>query len=523
MNDDSPSKNPRVTTSAMTRRAFGHALGVGAVASTFQGFSSTVSAQSSARPAAAAKGDELCDLSAIELVARIRRKEVSAREVMTAHLARIERINPRVNAIVTLVAERAMADAARADELAAKAGTVGVLHGLPVAHKDLVDTAGIRTTRGSLFYRDTVPTRDAAIVTRIRAAGAITLGKTNTPEFGAGSQTFNSVFGPTRNPYDLTKTCGGSSGGAAVALACGMIPIADGSDTGGSLRNPAAFCNVVGIRPSPGRVANNSASWSPLSVSGPMARSVSDVALFLSAIAGPDPSSPLSIVEDSGRFRAPLERNFKGVRVAWWRGLGGIPFEPEIRRVVDGNRRVFEGLGCVVEDAEPDFAGVDEAFPVLRFAANHPQYAPLVRERSEWVKDTIKYEVAQAERITGADIGRALARQARMYEQSRQFFERYDYFVLPVTQVSPFDVNVPYPTQINGMPMTTYVDWMRSCWYITFMANPAMSVPAGFTSTGLPVGLQIVGRHRDEWSLLQMAYAFEQATRHGARRPPLSS
>ena len=523
MNDDSPGKNPRVTTSAMTRRAFGQALGVAAVAGTAQKFAGIASAQSSGARPAAGSADELCDLSAIELVARIRRKEVSAREAMAAHLARIERINPRVNAIVTLVAERAMADAARADELVAKGGTLGVLHGLPVAHKDLVDTAGIRTTRGSLFYRETVPTRDAAIVMRIRAAGAITCGKTNTPEFGAGSQTFNSVFGPTRNPYDLTKTCGGSSGGAAVALACGMIPIADGSDTGGSLRNPAAFCNVVGIRPSPGRVPNNSASWSPLSVSGPMARSVSDVALFLSAIAGPDPSSPLSIVEDSGRFRAPLERNLKGVRVAWWRDLGGIPFEPEIRRVVDGNRRAFESLGCVVEDAEPDFAGVDEAFPVLRFAANHPQYAPLVRERPEWVKDTIKYEVAQAERITGADIGRALARQARMYEQSRQFFERYDYFVLPVTQVSPFDVNVPYPTQINGTSMTTYVDWMRSCWYITFMANPAMSVPAGFTSTGLPVGLQIVGRHRDEWSLLQMAYAFEQATRYGTRRPTLGA
>jgi amidase len=244
------------------------------------------------------------------------------------------------------------------------------------------------------------------------------------------------------------------------------------------------------------------------------------VALMLSAIAGPDPRSPLSITEDGARFRAPLERNFKGVRVAWWRDLGGIPFEPEIRRVVDGNRRVFESLGCVVEEAEPDFAGVDEAFPVLRFAANHTQYAPLVRERPEWVKDTIKYEVAQAERITGADIGRALARQARMYEQSRQFFERYDYFVLPVTQVSPFDVNVPYPTQINATPMTTYVDWMRSCWYVTFMATPAASVPAGFTSSGLPVGIQIVGRHRDEWSVLQIAYAFEQATRHGTRRPP---
>jgi amidase len=430
-------------------------------------------------------------------------------------------VNPRVNAIVTVVAERAMADAARADELAARGGTLGVLHGLPVAHKDLVDTAGIRTTRGSPFYRDNVPTRDALIVTRIRAAGAITCGKTNTPELGAGSQTFNSVFGVTRNPFDVTRTCGGSSGGAAVALACGMVPIADGSDTGGSLRNPASFCNVVGIRPSPGRVPGNSSTWSPLSVSGPMARSVADVALFLSAIAGHDPTSPLSIMEDGGQFRAPLEREFKGVRVAWWRGLGGIPFEPEIRQTIDARRRVFEDLGCIVEEAEPDFAGVDQAFPALRFAANHPQYAPLVRERPDWVKDTIKYEVAEAERMTAADIGRALARQARMYEQSRQFFERYDYFILPVTQVAPFDVNVPYPTQIAGTPMATYIDWMRSCWYVTFMSNPAMSVPAGFTATGLPIGIQIVGRYHGEWSLLQMAHAFEQATQYGKRRSAL--
>jgi amidase len=254
-----------------------------------------------------------------------------------------------------------------------------------------------------------------------------------------------------------------------------------------------------------------------------MARSVADVALFLSAIAGHDPSSPLSIAEDGSQFRAPLERGFKGVRVAWWRGLGGIPFEPEIRQVIDANRRVFETLGCSVEEAEPDFAGVDQAFPALRFAANHPQYAPLVRERSEWVKDTIKYEVAEAERMTGADIGRALALQARVNEQSRQFFERYDYFVLPVTQVAPFDVNVPYPTQIAGTPMATYLDWMRSCWYVSFMSNPAMSVPAGFGASGLPIGIQIVGRHRGEWSLLQMAYAFEQATQYGKRRSALLS
>jgi len=464
---------------------------------------------------------ELCEMSAVELAARLARKQVSARDVMTAHLAQIERLNPKVNAIVTLVAERAMAGAATADEAIARGHPIGPLHGLPVAHKDLVDTAGIRTTRGSPFYRDHVPERDALIVTRIRAAGAITVGKTNTPEFGAGSQTFNTVFGATRNPYDVTRTCGGSSGGAATAVAARMLPIADGSDTGGSLRNPPAFCNVVGLRPSPGRVASESTSWSPLSVSGPIARTVADVALFLSAIAGHDPRAPLSIQEDPARFRAPLARDFKGVRVAWWRGLGGIPFEPEIRRVVDGNRKLFEDLGCIVEEAEPDFTGVDEAFPLLRYAANHPQYAPLVRQRPDWVKDTIKFEVAQAERAGAADVGRAQARQALMYDQSRRFFERYQYFILPVTQVEPFDVGTPYPTEIAGTAMTTYIDWMRSCWYVSMMSNPAISVPAGFSATGLPVGLQIVGRHRDDWSVLQLAHAFEAATRHGARLPSL--
>jgi amidase len=469
----------------------------------------------------AGSADELWYLSAIELAARIRRKQVSAREVMRVHLDRIAGINPKVNAIVTLVADRAMAEAARADEALARGGQVGPLHGLPIAHKDLVDTAGILTTRGSPFYRDNVPTHDALIVTRIRAAGAITCGKTNTPELGAGSQTFNTVFGATRNPYNLEKTCGGSSGGAAVALACGLLPIADGSDTGGSLRNPAAFCNVVGFRPSPGRVPTESGSWLPLAVSGPMARSVADVALFLSAIAGPDPRCPLSISEDGARFRAPLGRSFKSVKVAWWRGLGGVPFEPEVRRVVDGNRRVFDDLGCVVEDAEPDFDGVAEAFPTLRYASNYPQNSPLVRQRPDWVKDTIKFEVAQAERQTSADVGHAFATYARMYEASRQFFERYDYFVLPVTQVVPFDVTTPFPTEINGTPMTTYIDWMRACWYVTFMTNPAISVPAGFTEGGLPVGLQIVGRHRDDWGVLQLAHAFEQATGHGKRRPPI--
>jgi amidase len=501
----------------ISRRRFNTTVAAGAAATAFGPFGVTAE---SAQTAPQSTPHELCDMSAVDLAARLARKQVSARDVMSAHLAQIERINPKINAIVTLVADQAMAAAAKADDAIARGGPVGVLHGLPIAHKDLVDTAGIRTTFGSPFYRDNVPTRDALIVTRIRAAGAITIGKTNTPEFGAGSQTFNQVFGATRNPYDLTRTCGGSSGGAAAAVAARLLPIADGSDTGGSLRNPPAFCNVVGLRPSPGRVVSESTSWSPLSVSGPIARTVADAALFLSAIAGGD-SSPLSIRDDPAQFRAPLGKDFKGVRVAWWRGLGGIPFEPEIRRVIDGTRKVFEDLGCSVEEAEPDFAGVDEAFPLLRFVSNHARYAALIRQRPDWVKDTIKYEVEQAERAGGADISRALARQAQMFEQSRQFFERYAYFILPVTQVEPFDVNTPYPTSISGTAMKTYIDWMRSCWYVTMMSNPAISVPGGFTASGLPVGLQIVGRHRDELSVLQLAHAFEQATRHATRRPPL--
>jgi amidase len=500
-----------MTDDRISRREFGRLVGAAAIGSSMVPEIKMTSNLSQA--------SELCFMPATELVARIRRKDVSAREVMQAHLAQIERANPRLNAIVTLVADRAMADAARADEATARGGQLGPLHGLPIAHKDLVDTAGIRTTRGSPFYRDNVPTRDASIITRMRAAGAVTVGKTNTPEFGAGSHTFNTIFGPTRNPYDTNKSCGGSSGGAAVALAAGMVPIADGSDTGGSLRNPAAFCNVVGFRPSPGRVFTDSSSWNALSVSGPMARNVGDAALLLSVQAGPDARAPLTINEDPSRFAAPLGRDFRGVRVAWWKDLGGIPFEPEVRRVADAARATFEQLGCVVEEAEPDFSGIDEAFPTLRHLSYHSNYAELARQRPEWIKDTIHWEIKEAERQTSAEVARALSRQGRAYGDSSRFFERYEYFVLPVTQVLPFDINIAYPTSINGTRMETYIDWMRSCWYITFLANPAISVPAGFSSGGLPVGLQIVGRHRNEWSVLQLAHAYEQATSHGRRRP----
>jgi amidase len=456
----------------------------------------------------------ICLLSATELARRIRAKDLSAREVVSAHLDRIARVNPGVNAIVTLVADQAMECARAADEALARGEAVGPLHGLPIAHKDLQITKGIRTTFGSPIYKDFVPVEDSLLVERIRQAGAILVGKTNTPEFGAGSQTFNPVFGATRNPYDTTRTCGGSSGGGAVALACGMLPLADGSDMGGSLRNPASFCGIVGLRPSAGRVPTWPArlGWSPLSVDGPMARSVADVALFLSAIAGPDPRSPLALGESGRRFAAPLDRDVQGVRIAWWKDLGGLPFDPDVTQTVNAQRARFESLGCLVEDAEPDFSGADEAFKTLRAVSFVAGYRELAATHGSQLKDTILWELERAERITVNDIAEAEVMRTDLYHRVRRFFEQYDFFVLPTVQVPPFDVNQPYPTAIAGVPMTSYIDWMKSCYYISIVGSPAISVPCGFTPDGLPIGLQIVARHQDEWGLLQIAHAFEQAS-----------
>jgi amidase len=467
----------------------------------------------------------ICALSAIEMVHLLRTKALSAREVMAAHLAQIDRLNPRVNAIVTLVADQAMERAAAADEALTRGEEVGPLHGLPIAHKDLQPTKGIRTTFGSPIYKDFVPDADSLVVERIRAAGAITIGKTNTPEFGAGSQTFNPVFGSTLNPYDVTKTCGGSSGGAAVALACGMLPIADGSDMGGSLRNPASFCNVVGLRPSPGRVPvwPAATAWSTLSVDGPMARSVADVALVLSAMAGPDNRSPIALGDAGSTFAAPLGRDCNGVRIAWWRDLGGVPVDPRVRQVVDAKRREFEALGCCVDEDEPDFAGFDEVFKTLRAMAFLTGVADRVEGRRDQVKETILWEIDRGERLTPREMARAEIARTELYHRMRRFMDRYEFFVLPVAQVPPFDVNQPYVTAIDGVAMATYIDWMKSCYFISIVGNPAISVPCGFTPEGLPVGLQIVARHRDDWGLLQMAHAFEQAIAGSAKAVALQT
>ncbi len=468
---------------------------------------------------------DLCFLPATELARRIRARELSAREVLEAHLAQIARVNPQINAIVTLVPERALAAADAADAALARGAAVGPLHGLPIAHKDLEPTRGIRTTFGSRIYRDFVPDENSLLVDRLQGAGAITIGKTNTPEFGAGSQTFNEVFGATRNPYDPTKTCGGSSGGAAAALACGMIPIADGSDFGGSLRNPASFCNVVGFRTAPGRVPVYPAAlgWWPLSVAGPMARTVGDVALLLSAIAGPDPRVPISLTEPGARFAAPPPRDFRGVRIAWSRDLGGLPVDPRVTAALDARRATFAALGCTVDDGEPDFAGADEVFKGWRAWSSELRHADLIAAHRDLYKETIRREVEEGARLTGPRLARLERLRTEIYGRVHAFMERHEFLICPVSQAPPFDVEQPYVTAIDGVPLDSYIDWMRSCYFISITGLPAIAVPCGFTPEGLPVGVQIVGRHhQDELGVLQLARAFEEATDCWRVRPPLA-
>jgi amidase len=459
---------------------------------------------------AAAAPSGLCAKTAVELQALLRARKVSAREVLEAHLRRIAEVNPKVNAIVTLVPEWAMEAAKRADEAAAKGRFLGPLHGLPIAHKDLQDTKGIRTTYGSPIYKDYIPQTSTLAVERIQAAGAITLGKTNTPEFGAGSQTFNPVFGATRNPYDLSKTCGGSSGGAAVALATHMLPIADGSDTGGSLRNPASFCSVVGFRSSPGRVPRwpTGASWNTISVTGPMGRTVADTALLLSAMAGPDPRAPLALHDPGSLFARSLGRDFRSARVAWCPRFSNLPFAASVLEVIEKQRGIVPGR---VEDAQFDFEDAGDSFKVLRALSFYQQHAAKVKQHRALIKDTVIQEVEAGARLTGPEVASAEASRSKMYARIGQFMERFDFLLLPVTQVPPFSIDQPYVTAIEGTPMASYIDWMKSCWYITLTGHPAISVPAGFTRDGLPIGLQIVGRHHADWEVLQFAHAFEKA------------
>ncbi len=468
---------------------------------------------------------DLCLLTATEMASLLAGGQLSARELLDAHLDRIEALNPIINALVTLTPELALERATAADEAHARGESLGPLHGLPVAHKDLLATAGIRTTFGSPIFSDFLPPSDSLIVERQRQAGAVMVGKTNTPEFGAGSHTFNPVFGPTRNPYALSRTPGGSSGGAAAALAARMLPLCDGTDLGGSLRNPAAFCNIVGFRPSPGRVPSITAHdpWSPLPVEGPLARTVADVSLYLRAMAGPDPRSPIAIDQSPDALAGSLEQDLTGIRVAWSPDAGGLPVDPAIRTALQDAPDLLTDLGCEVVETWPDLSGAAEIFHARRAWLFAVGFAPLLARHRDLMKTTVIWNIEAGLEMTIGDYAETCRRHrqlvARVHDFMRPKRGGFDFLAAPVTQVPPFPVDVEYPTEIDGTPMETYIDWMRACSDITVTTHPAISVPGGFTPDGLPVGLQLVGRYRADRSVLELAHAWERTTGWGERLP----
>ncbi|HET7925334.1 MAG TPA: amidase [Rhodanobacteraceae bacterium] len=473
----------------------------------------------------AATADELCFSSAVDLARMIRTRQVSAREVMAAHLARIERFNPRLNAIVAKLDDAqclALADAA--DRRTASGEPLPPLHGLPTAFKDLQAAVGFPYTRGSPIYKDAMPSEDSVFVERLRRAGVLPIGKTNVPEFGMGSHTFNKVYGTTVNPYDLTKSAGGSSGGAGSALAAGLMPIADGSDLGGSLRNPGNFNNIVGFRPSVGLTPTWPTQFPLLgfSVNGPLARTVADIALLMSVMTGPDPRDPSLLPADPAVFRGAMTRNFRGVRVAWCPDLGGLPLERSVRDVLDAQRKTFEDLGCIVDEAAPDLTDADSIFLTIRTFRSAATYGPLLAQYRDLLKPEAIAEVEQGQALTTAAVAQAMVKQGQLFDRMRRFEERYAFTLCAVNQLPPFDAKIDWPKSIAGVAMEHYIAWQKTCYWITATFRPALSVPAGFTTDGLPVGIQIVGSWRDDFGVLQLGHSFEQATKVGLRRPPLA-
>jgi amidase len=456
---------------------------------------------------------EICRRPATEQAALIGSRQIGVEELIAASIARIERLDPVLNAIPTRTFERARIDARSADAALARDDDVGPLHGLPIAFKDLHATAGIRTTMGSLLLADWIPDADSITVASLRKAGAICLGKTNVPEFGAGSQTYNTLFGPTRNPYDTTRTAGGSSGGAAAALAAGMVAIADGSDYGGSLRNPASFCNVTGFRPTIGLVPEepSTSRASGLSVTGPLGRTVGDVALVLGALVGrPIDATPLA------------ESELRRLRVAVAPAFADLPFDPLVRRAFAGVPAILEAMGCRVEEDEPSMHGADGAFFAPRHASFGDQVRALVDDdpgRRALVKPELRWHMEESRRIGPVELAAADRARTRIVDDFGAFMGRFDMLVLPVSQMPPFPVDQPWPRQVDGVPMEHYLDWMRSCWYISLTGGPAASVPAGFVD-GLPFGAQLVGRPGADDALLRFAAAFELASGEQWRHAP---
>jgi Asp-tRNA(Asn)/Glu-tRNA(Gln) amidotransferase A subunit family amidase len=469
---------------------------------------------------------ELVEPDSRTLAGLIERREVSCVEVVAAHLDQIERLNPTLNAIVARRdPDEVLAEARERDARLARGERAGPLHGLPVAVKDLAEVAGLPWTAGSPIFRDRVGRTDEVHVRRMRRAGAVVVGKTNTPELGFGSQTYNPVWGTTANPYDPARTCGGSSGGAAVALAARMLPVADGSDYMGSLRNPAAFCNVLGLRPSAGRVPRPG-FVSQLGEVGPMGRSVGDVAALLAVLAGPDSRAPLSRREDPSVLARLDGADVRGTRVAWVGDLGGhLATEPGVLELGRSAARVLESVGCVVEEALPDhpFAELWQTMLVWRWW-NALELEPLHADPAtrRLLKPEIVWEIEHGLALTALDLTRAMAQRQRWYEVLAGFLDRYDAVLAPSAQVFPFDVATPWPAEIDGRPMDTYHRWMETVAPWSLAGTPVLGMPAGVDGRGLPTGVQLVGRPGADLDVLRLGLAYEEATQWVQRvRPPL--
>ncbi len=478
--------------------------------------------------AAMAAASDIVMMDARSLSKAIAAKKVSCAEVMTAYLDHIARFNPKVNAIVALQdREQLMAQARDHDAMLAKGRHMGVLHGFPHAVKDLQPVKGIVSTSGSPILKDFVPTQDSIPVERMRGAGAIFIGKTNVPEFGLGSHTYNPVYGATHNAYDQSKSAGGSSGGAAVSLALHMLPVADGTDYGGSLRNPAGWNNIFGFRNSMGVVPSAGEDvWMPsMSVAGAMARSVSDLALLLSTQAGYDSRAPMSLDGSGARFLAPLEAGFKGKRIGWLSDLdGAAPYEAGVLDVCRQALKTFETIGCTVETATPQ-ASVEQAwqaFVTLRQFQQGPNFRVFYNDpaRRALLKPEAIYEIEGAMKLSAFDIANATQARTRWSNAFHKLFEHYDFLVMPTAQLFPFDITETWPHQIAGKTMRTYHEWMVAICMVTLSGCPSLAVPAGFSPAGLPMGLQIIAPVHHDLDCLKLGHAYEQASNWVAKHPP---
>jgi Asp-tRNA(Asn)/Glu-tRNA(Gln) amidotransferase A subunit family amidase len=467
--------------------------------------------------------NEIGWMSAVELAAAVRARRLSPVEIAEAVLARIDKVNPKLNAYCTVATERALADARAAETPVLRGETLGALHGLPISFKDLTPTAGIRTTMGSRIFEHWVPDADAIVVERARRAGAVVLGKTNTPEFGCKGVTDNRVFGHTRNPWNPDRIAGGSSGGAAAAVAAGLGPLAEGSDLAGSIRIPASVCGVVGFKPSLGRVPLWPAlnGYTGFSHVGPLARTVADAALLLAAWAGPDDRDPKSLPATGEDFARAVEGGARGLRVAWSPDLGAAPVDPEVRRVTEAAAKAFSDLGCRVEEEHPPLDDALALFIDLTSPYRAAAMAPHLPRWRDQLDPMLLLRLDRAEGMSAVDWERATHRRTALWHRLRGFFERHDVLVTPTTSVAAFPIGQTFPAEIDGRPLTNQLEWFPFTYPFAITGQPAISVPAGFTSEGLPVGLQIVGRRFADATVLRVAAAFEAARPWAHRRPPV--